>query len=42
VLYLGFANAAKTKLTNAKIEKLLGVGTTARTPATLRKLLAAT
>lgn len=40
VLYLGFADAAKTKLTNAKIEKLLGVGCTARTPATLRKLLA--
>jgi uncharacterized protein (DUF1697 family) len=39
VLYLGFQNAAKTKLTNAKIEKALGVGTTARTPATLRKLL---
>jgi hypothetical protein len=39
VLYLGFQNAAKTKLTNAKIEKALGVGTTARAPATLRKLL---
>ncbi len=39
VLYLGFASAAKTKLTNVKIEKLLGVGTTARTAATLRKLL---
>jgi uncharacterized protein (DUF1697 family) len=39
VLYLGFMNAAKTKLTNTKIEKLLGVGCTARTPATLAKLL---
>ena len=39
VLYMGFANAARTKLTNAKIEKLLDVGATARTPATLRKLL---
>ena len=39
VLYLGFENAAKTKLTNARIEKLLGVGATARTPATLAKLL---
>jgi uncharacterized protein (DUF1697 family) len=40
VLYLGFLSAAKTKLTNVKIEKALGVGATARTPATLRKLLA--
>lgn len=39
VLYMGFANAAKTKLTNAKIEKALGVRATARTPATLKKLL---
>ncbi|MDX6215605.1 MAG: hypothetical protein QOG99_1189 [Frankiales bacterium] len=39
VLYLGFESAAKTKLTNARIEKLLGVGATARTPATLAKLL---
>lgn len=39
VLYLAFQNAARTKLTNVKIEKALGVGTTARTPATLRKLL---
>jgi uncharacterized protein (DUF1697 family) len=39
VLYLGFKSAAKTKLTNVKIEKLLGVGATARTPATLWKLL---
>jgi uncharacterized protein (DUF1697 family) len=38
-LYVGFVNAAKTKLTNAKIEKALGVSATARTPATLRKLL---
>jgi hypothetical protein len=28
-----------SKLTNALIEKRLGVGATARTPATLRKLL---
>jgi len=40
VLYIGFQNAARTKLTNVKIEKALGVGATARTPATLRKLLA--
>jgi uncharacterized protein (DUF1697 family) len=40
VLYLGFQDAARTKLTNARIEKALGVGCTARTPATLRKLLA--
>jgi uncharacterized protein (DUF1697 family) len=39
VLYIGFQNAARTKLTNAKIEKMLGVGCTARTPATLEKLL---
>jgi uncharacterized protein (DUF1697 family) len=39
-LYIGFANAAKTKLTNARIERALGVGATARTPSTLRKLLA--
>jgi uncharacterized protein (DUF1697 family) len=39
VLYAGFADAAKTKLSNARIEKLLGVGCTARTPSTLRKLL---
>jgi uncharacterized protein (DUF1697 family) len=39
VLYIGFQNAARTKLTNARIEKLLGVGATARTPATLRKLV---
>jgi uncharacterized protein (DUF1697 family) len=40
VLYMGFVNAARTGLTNAKIEKLLGVRATARTPATLKKLLA--
>jgi uncharacterized protein (DUF1697 family) len=40
VLYIGFANAARTKLTNVKIERALGVGATARTPATLQKLLA--
>jgi uncharacterized protein (DUF1697 family) len=39
-LYIGFASAAKTKLTLAKIEKSLGVSATARTPATLRKMLA--
>lgn len=39
-LYVGFQNAAKTKLTNVKIEKALGVGATARTPKTLAKLLA--
>ena len=39
VIYIGFQNAARTKLTNGRIEKLLGVGATARTPATLRKLL---
>ena len=39
VLYLGFVNAARTKLTNTAIEKALGVRATARTPATLRKLL---
>jgi uncharacterized protein (DUF1697 family) len=40
VLYMGFQNAAKTKLTNAKIERALGVGCTARTPSTLAKMLA--
>src|SRR3954454_267847 len=39
VLYIGFANAARTKLTLKRIEKLLGVRCTARTPATLEKLL---
>jgi uncharacterized protein (DUF1697 family) len=40
VVYIGFENAARTKLSNAKIEKALGVGATARTPSTLRKLVA--
>ncbi len=40
VLYVAFQNAARTKLTNAKIERALGVGCTARTPATLAKMLA--
>jgi uncharacterized protein (DUF1697 family) len=40
VIYIGFQSAAKTKLTNVTIEKALGVGATARTPSTLRKLLA--
>jgi uncharacterized protein (DUF1697 family) len=40
VLYIGFQSMAKTKLTLAKIEKALGVSATARTPATLRKMLA--
>lgn len=39
VLYIGFENAARTKLTMAKVEKLLGVSGTARTASTLRKLL---
>lgn len=39
VLYVAFVNAGKTKLTNGKIERALGVSCTARTPATLRKLL---
>jgi uncharacterized protein (DUF1697 family) len=39
VLYIGFQNAARTKLSNAKIEKALGVSATARTPSTLTKLL---
>ena len=39
VLYIGFENAARTKLTMAKTEKLLGVSGTARTPGTLAKLL---
>jgi len=39
VLYIGFQDAAKTKLTNVKIEKALGVSCTARTPSTLRRLL---
>lgn len=40
VLYIGFVSAAKTKLTLKRIEKLLGVAATARTPATLQKLVA--
>lgn len=40
VLYAGFQNAARTPLTNARIEQALGSSCTARTPATLRKLLA--
>ncbi|HTL23864.1 MAG TPA: DUF1697 domain-containing protein [Mycobacteriales bacterium] len=40
VLYIGFQHAGRTKLTLARIEKALGVSATARTPATLRKLLA--
>ena len=40
MIYTGFANAARTKLTIGKLEKALGVSGTARTPATLRKLLA--
>ena len=39
VLYIGFAHAARTKLTLQRIERALGVAATARTPATLRKLL---
>jgi uncharacterized protein (DUF1697 family) len=39
-IYTGFQNAARTKLTLTKLEKALGVNGTARTPATLRKLLA--
>jgi uncharacterized protein (DUF1697 family) len=40
VIYTGFQNAARTKLTIGKLEKALGVSGTARTPSTLRKLLA--
>ena len=40
VLYIGFENAARTKLTMARVERLLGVGGTARTPSTLAKLVA--
>jgi uncharacterized protein (DUF1697 family) len=39
-VYVGYVHAGKTKLTNGRIEKALGVVATARTPATLRKLLA--
>ena len=38
-IYTGFQSAARTKLTIAKVEKALGVSGTARTPATLRKLV---
>lgn len=38
-VYIGYVHAGKTKLTNAKLEKALGVTATARTPATLGKLL---
>jgi uncharacterized protein (DUF1697 family) len=41
VLYLSYERMTGSKLTNALIEKRLGVSTTARTPATLRKLLRA-
>ncbi len=37
-LYLGYERVQQSKLTTALIEKRLGVSTTARTPATLRKL----
>ncbi|MGB8651756.1 MAG: DUF1697 domain-containing protein [Mycobacteriales bacterium] len=40
VLYIGYEDGMrKTKLTNGVLEKALGVSCTARTPATLRKLL---
>ena len=41
VLYLSYSPAGvhASKLQNARLEKLLGVSCTARTPATLRKLL---
>jgi uncharacterized protein (DUF1697 family) len=38
-LYVAYESVQGSKLTNALIEKGLGVGATARTPATLRKLL---
>jgi uncharacterized protein (DUF1697 family) len=38
-LYLAYERVTGSKLTNALIEKRLGVATTARTPGTLRKLL---
>ena len=42
VLYLAYSpkGVHSSKLQNATLEKLLGVSATARTPATLRKLLA--
>jgi hypothetical protein len=39
-LYLAYERVQGSKLTNALIEKRLGVATTARTPATLHKVLA--
>jgi uncharacterized protein (DUF1697 family) len=38
-LYVAYERVQGSKLTNAVIEKRLGVATTARTPATLRKLI---
>lgn len=38
-LYLAYERVQGSKLTSSLIEKRLGVGATARTPATLRKLL---
>jgi uncharacterized protein (DUF1697 family) len=38
-LYVGYERVQGSKLTNALIEKRLGVAATARTPDTLRKLL---
>ena len=38
-VYVGYERAGRTRLTNAALEKALGVSCTARTPATLRKLL---
>lgn len=40
-IYIGYVSAAKSKLTITKLEKALGVSSTARTPATLRKMLPA-
>lgn len=39
VLYVSYERVTGSKLTNALIEKRLGTGMTARTPATLKKLL---
>ena len=39
-VFIGYVDAGRTKLTNARLERALGVSSTARTPATLRKLLA--
>jgi uncharacterized protein (DUF1697 family) len=38
-LYLSYEQVQGSKLTNARLEKVLGVRTTTRTPSTLRKLL---